>query len=63
MSRAACRDADPELFFPPKGKTHLGLQAQIICFGCEVREECKDYKRVTESSDGIWAGEFSKRDD
>ena len=62
MDQAACKGHDPELWFPPKGQTHIALEAQIICFGCPVRKECKDYKEATASAYGMWAGEFSKRE-
>lgn len=51
--------ADP--FFPEKNDTKIANDAIMVCFGCSVRKECKDYKKRTDSNHGIWAGEFSKR--
>ena len=52
---------DINLFFPKKGQTAKSIEAQIACFGCSVRTQCRDYKKATHSTDGIWAGEFSER--
>jgi WhiB family redox-sensing transcriptional regulator len=39
---AACRDADPELFFPEPGQLPHVAQAKEICAGCTVRGPCLD---------------------
>lgn len=33
----------------------------MTCFQCTVRKECKEWKIESGSTDGIWAGEYSKR--
>jgi hypothetical protein len=44
-ARAACRDVDPEMFFPvaeagtPAGDVAI-LHAKRVCRGCPVRAEC-----------------------
>lgn len=35
----------------------------MLCFTCKVRAECKQYKERTGTKHGIWAGEFSKRNE
>ncbi|GAA5070701.1 WhiB family transcriptional regulator [Thermocatellispora tengchongensis] len=58
IARGACRDHDPEIFFP------IGLipapgqleTARRICGGCRVRAECLDYALTTGQAAGIWAG-------
>lgn len=41
MDRAACRDSDPELFFPEgKGQESWIEEAKAICRPCPVRESC-----------------------
>jgi WhiB family redox-sensing transcriptional regulator len=39
---AACRDVDPELFFPEPGQLPQTAKAKEICAGCAVREPCLD---------------------
>jgi WhiB family redox-sensing transcriptional regulator len=39
---AACRDTDPELFFPEPGKLPQVARAKEICAGCAVRGPCLD---------------------
>jgi hypothetical protein len=34
-----------------------------MCFGCEVRKECDEYREKTGSDFGIWAGKLMKRGD
>jgi WhiB family transcriptional regulator, redox-sensing transcriptional regulator len=56
--RAACRDADPELFFP-LGTTDANLlqidAAKRICRTCPVREPCLRW--ALDSGDaGVWGG-------
>lgn len=61
MIEAACRDEDPNLFFPEKNDTSSINKAVMTCFTCPVRQECKDYSNRTGSDYGIWAAEQKKR--
>ena len=61
MDDAACKDKDPEIFFPEKGESVKGNEAILTCFNCSVRTQCNEYKKISESTDGIWAGEYSQR--
>ena len=58
MSRGACHDEDPELFFPV-GETRAAQQqiraAKAVCGRCEVRSLCLAYALGTEH-EGIWGG-------
>lgn len=57
--QAACRDEDPELFFPPgRGDTAYAQveAAKRICLGCPVREPCLTYALATRQREGIWGG-------
>lgn len=49
-SRAACRDADPALFFPDHGGDWAYADARAICQGCPVRTECLDDVMAAEGS-------------
>lgn len=59
FARAACRDEDPELFFPI-GAAGPGLaqaaEAKAICQRCPVREACLAYALATGQDAGIWGG-------
>ena len=56
---AACRTADPELFFPisAKGRAHADIaRAQAVCASCPVRARCLDFALTMRQADGIWGG-------
>lgn len=57
--RAACRDAEHDLFFPI-GTTGPALaqieRARQICGGCPVREPCLEWALKTGEDSGIWGG-------
>ena len=56
---AACRDSEPNLFFPV-GTTGPALdlieEAKEICGECSVREECLMYALETNQEAGVWGG-------
>ncbi|MFD9249567.1 WhiB family transcriptional regulator [Streptomyces bottropensis] len=54
--RAACADADPDLFFPePGGQERIG-EAKQICAACPVRQECLDDAMRRGEADAICGG-------
>jgi WhiB family redox-sensing transcriptional regulator len=57
--KAACRDVDPEIFFPV-GNTGPALAqieaAQTICGTCSVQGECLEWALATGQDAGIWGG-------
>ena len=56
---AACRHADPELFFPvsPSGPSLDQItQAKAICAGCPVRQQCLAFALDTRQVHGVWGG-------
>jgi WhiB family redox-sensing transcriptional regulator len=58
-SAAACRSADPELFFPLSefGKSLEQIaEAKAICIGCPVRRQCLEFALRTRQTHGIWGG-------
>ena len=58
-SAAACRSADPELFFPisDSGKSLEQMaEAKAVCAGCPVRRECLAFAVGTQQVHGIWGG-------
>jgi WhiB family redox-sensing transcriptional regulator len=42
LDQAACRDLDPERFFPEPGEQVKAAEAKAICSGCHVRDQCLD---------------------
>ncbi|MGV9249101.1 WhiB family transcriptional regulator [Streptomyces sp. NPDC003710] len=56
---AACRQEDPDLFFPV-GTTGPGLfqtqQAKTVCRRCPVQERCLQWALDTEQTVGVWGG-------
>jgi WhiB family redox-sensing transcriptional regulator len=42
LDQAACRDLDPERFFPEPGEQVKAAEAKAICSGCQVRDHCLD---------------------
>jgi WhiB family transcriptional regulator, redox-sensing transcriptional regulator len=42
LDRAACRDLDPERFFPESGEQVKAVEAKAICAGCQVRDHRRD---------------------
>jgi WhiB family redox-sensing transcriptional regulator len=59
MSRGACRQADPELFFPIAAVTGPAARqaeaAKAVCGRCDVRANCLSYA-VEAMPEGIWGG-------
>ena len=56
---AACRHADPELFFPVSASgpsLDQVTQAKAICAGCAVRQQCLAFALDTRQDHGVWGG-------
>jgi WhiB family transcriptional regulator, redox-sensing transcriptional regulator len=57
--RAACRDEDPELFFPI-GTTGPALMqvedAKAVCRRCDVVESCLNWALENGQDSGVWGG-------
>jgi len=57
--RAACREMEPDLFFPI-GTTGPALiqieESKRICRICEVRLECLEFALSTNQESGVWGG-------
>lgn len=56
---AACRDTDPELFFPV-GESGPALRqtrmAQAVCAGCPVAADCLEWALEHGVGDGVFGG-------
>ncbi|MFE7391842.1 WhiB family transcriptional regulator [Streptomyces sp. NPDC057582] len=59
LMHAACRDEDPDLFFPI-GSTGPALvqtdEAKEVCRGCPVREQCLEWAMENGQDSGVWGG-------
>ncbi|MGW1469133.1 WhiB family transcriptional regulator [Streptomyces sp. NPDC002308] len=58
-TRAACREEDPDLFFPI-GSTGPALvqteDAKAVCGTCPVREQCLRWALDNNQDAGVWGG-------
>lgn len=59
--RAACKEYDPDTWFPEKGDCATSNQAKKICNQfCEVRDECREWVTTWETAygplEGVWGG-------
>ena len=56
---AACRDTDPDLFFPI-GTTGAALDkiaaAKEVCQDCSVKDLCLEFALKTNQDSGVWGG-------
>ncbi len=50
--RAACRGADPDIFYPISDED--AEEAQAICAGCDVRHLCLEWALSNREHDGVW---------
>ena len=57
--RAACRDVDPELFFPigNTGPAILQIEeAKQVCRRCDVSDACLRWALESSQDSGVWGG-------
>jgi len=58
-NEAACRNAEPDLFFPI-GSTGLAVDqidaAKRVCDACEASSACLDFALATNQESGVWGG-------
>ncbi|MFP1624275.1 WhiB family transcriptional regulator [Streptomyces sp. 5K101] len=56
---AACRNADPDLFFPIGTGAPALVQAEaakLVCERCPVREQCLAWAMENNQESGVWGG-------
>jgi WhiB family redox-sensing transcriptional regulator len=58
---AACRDGDPDAFFPPDGRNTKAraaaeTRARQICGSCPVRRPCLAIALFRQEEHGVWGG-------
>ncbi len=54
--QAACRGADPNLFFPERGQVVRAAVALTYCENCQVRSQCLDAALQRSERVGVWGG-------
>ena len=56
---AACRDTDPDLFFPV-GTTGPAIEqiaaAKAVCGMCDAQPECLEFALANNQDSGVWGG-------
>jgi WhiB family transcriptional regulator, redox-sensing transcriptional regulator len=56
---AACKDEDPDVFFPI-GTTGIAIEqvedAKRICARCAVQEPCLEFALASNQDAGVWGG-------
>lgn len=55
-AQAACREVDPELFFPHPSDARGAAVAKSICAGCPVIDQCRDGALARREPHGVWGG-------
>jgi WhiB family redox-sensing transcriptional regulator len=56
---AACRDTDPDLFFPigTTGPAIAQIEAaKAVCRQCEALAQCLEFALATNQESGVWGG-------
>jgi WhiB family transcriptional regulator, redox-sensing transcriptional regulator len=56
---AACRDAEPEVFFPisaTAASRDTVQRAKAVCSSCPVQSQCLSYALRHRQEQGIWGG-------
>ena len=51
---ALCREVDPELFWPEKGRSVA--EAIRVCMKCDVRLACLEWAVSNKEREGVWGG-------
>lgn len=54
QERAACRDEEPDVFFPDKANQDRA--AKRICTGCVVQRQCLEFALEHGEEYGVWGG-------
>ena len=58
-TQSACRDTEPDLFFPV-GSTGPALDqiesAKRVCEACDVSKACLEFALATNQQSGVWGG-------
>ena len=58
-ANSACRDTDPDLFFPV-GTTGPALDqiasAKAVCDTCDAKAPCLEFALTTNQDSGVWGG-------
>lgn len=56
----ACRNRDPETWYPDEGDTESATKARRICRRCPATTQCLTWALTTHQSYGIWGGKTVK---
>lgn len=56
QERAACREVDPELFFPHPSDEAGAAVAKAVCATCPVLDRCREEGLMNREPYGVWGG-------
>jgi len=56
----ACRDVDPELFYPLPGRNDIADMAKAVCNRCPVKARCLAWAYESKQAHGILGGQTYK---
>lgn len=54
--QGACREVDPDLWFPEQGDRAANHAAKEICAWCPVMTECRQWALDSREPYGVWGG-------
>jgi len=54
--QAACAGSGDDLFFPIGEDESAAGPAKAVCALCPVKDECLQYARATNQTEGVWGG-------
>ena len=57
--RIACRESDPDVWFPDNQQHHMSMEFRIakkLCGQCPVKNLCLEFALVNEEDHGLWGG-------
>jgi WhiB family redox-sensing transcriptional regulator len=61
MQKAACRDVDPEWFFPKSTLSEGAVNALRTCRSCPVAQQCFIEAMESDEDLGIWGGKTPRQ--
>ena len=58
--KSACRDVDPEIFFPLPGRNDIAETAKAVCHRCPIEAGCLEWAYQSKQAHGVLGGKTSK---
>lgn len=61
QQHAACRGANPNVFFPERGNTVAAHMALAVCANCPVTDPCLEQALLDCETEGVWGNTTPKQ--